>query len=142
MKKYTVRDVDGYVANENGVINTGTTSGNFTPTISNLVDISTATVTNATYAKIGTIVTARISITATSGTTSSFGLDYTLPINRTLESVLLVGVGVANSSANSDQVSFVTNCIDSSTGSLHFDYGLPNAADIEIVLTIQYSILE
>jgi len=84
--------------------------GNYTPTLTNTANITTSSLTNATYTRIGDIVTVNIgfSVAPTAANTNTV-LTITLPIARTVSNVLNSGSGAIFQSNTRLPASFQTS---------------------------------
>jgi hypothetical protein len=70
------------------------TSGTYTPTLTNVSNVSSSTLLSASYQKIGNIVTVRLSIAYTPTSTTAFAnVSCTLPFNRATSSTSNMGSG-------------------------------------------------
>ena len=94
------------VANTTGTV----TSGSYTPTLSDLANISNSRFDSAIYTKIGNVVTARVSLFITATTPSATAiLDFLLPVPRVSTNVTGIGLG------SSFEASTVVNTNDNTT---------------------------
>lgn len=75
-------------------VQTQASGGNYTPTLTNTANITSSSLTNATYTRIGDIVTVNLgfSVDPTAANTNTV-LTITLPISRTVSTVLNSGSG-------------------------------------------------
>ena len=72
------------------------TSGTYTPTLTNIFNCTSLSVTNAVYTKIGNIVTVTVGYNSTSVAASSMRFSVSLPFNRTSSTANNMGTGAAN----------------------------------------------
>jgi len=125
-------------ASGNLAASTIVTSGTYTPTLTNTANITASSLTNATYTRIGDIVTVNIgfSVDPTAANTNTV-LTITLPIARTVSTVLNSGSGAifqsntrlpANFQTSANTTQGVIYMYPSSTGtyggSVTFQYNL------------------
>lgn len=113
--------------------------GTFTPTLTNVSNIASVSLLNATYTKTGDIVTATIgyTVTYTSNSVAS-NLRITLPVARSISSVVNIGLGSVSSSGTSYTSSVVQT--DSNTTEA-IVYSVANGTTSSNgVVTFQYSL--
>jgi len=116
-------------------------SGSFTPTITNASNTSALSVTDATYTKIGNIVTARISLTATATLVgaSSCSFTLTLPVNRASTTSINMGDGSFQDNTSGSITAVKVNSATTTNVTCVFTSTGLNAYSGAVV--IQYSIL-
>lgn len=114
------------------------TSGTYTPTITNVLNTNTLSIQNATYTRIGNVVTVNVGFNSTSTATGTCIFNLTLPINRPSNATINTGSGSAqlfsssavisvsmqSTSTSSVNCSFTTSALTAHAGSVTFQYSL------------------
>jgi hypothetical protein len=113
-------------------------SGSYTPVISDILGLSNITVNSSTYSRIRNIVTARISMTAVVGNSTTYKFSYSLPINRAGAASMNIGSGLLDNP--SGIYAFIANSSTQVTGNASFYASVFGEASI--VINIQYNITE
>lgn len=92
-------------------VNSIYSSGTYTPSLENTLNITGATLISATYTKIDNIVNVMIALAATPVSFSGVQIDLSLPFNRNVSTSLLSGIATgATANANfSAQVSVISD---------------------------------
>ena len=114
------------------VANIAGTSGSYTPSLSNLTNISNSSFDSASYTKIGNVVTARVSLFITAVTPSVTAvLDFLLPVPRVSTNVTGIGLG------SSFEASMVVNT-NSNTTTARLSYQPLVPTNHQVVVMFQY----
>lgn len=115
-------------------------SGIYTPTLTNTTNITSSTLNKAVYTKIGDIVTVTVGYSATPTASGNCVITLPLPIARSVSTTIYAGSGQAVLSGSIPPTIPVFGLINGSSTDIAFNFAVTGTTDIVGVVTFIYSV--
>ena len=121
-------------------VQANSSSGTYTPTLTNTTNITSSILNQAVYTKVGDIVTVTVGYSATPTASGNCIITLPLPIARSVSTSIYAGSGQAVLSGSIPPTIPIFGFINGSSTNIAFNFAVTGTATIVGVVTFQYSI--